>query len=71
MERYRVELTAENLDCAEYALKELERHQQGVADELFGPTGLSPNKQERAAYLDRAEQARDTRRQLAAAVRLR
>lgn len=68
---YRVELSEDDLDVAETALSEMERHHQGVADELYGLTGLQPNQREHDAHLALARQAREARRKLTTKVRAR
>lgn len=68
---YRVELSEDDIDVAETALSEMERHHQGVAEELFGLTGLQPNLKERDAHLALARQAREARGKLRVKVRAR
>jgi hypothetical protein len=66
---HQVELSEEDIDIASYALSELARHQEGVADEIYGLTGLEPNAKECRAYLARAKAARDALDKLKVRVR--
>lgn len=58
MESYQIEMTAADLAVAEVALKEMERHQQGVADEVYGQGGITPDVRLCSEYLARADAAR-------------
>jgi len=55
---HQVELSDEDIEITRHALAELERHQQGVADEVYGSTGLIPNPKLCDEYIERARAAR-------------
>lgn len=55
---HQIELSDEDIEITSHALAELERHQQGVADEVYGFSGLLPNPTLCDEYLDRARAAR-------------